>query len=453
MTKSSGNPGMNQQELSAASAIGALYLVRMLGLFMVLPVLPLATDDVPLATPLLIGIAIGIYGLSQGLLQIPLGFLSDRYGRKPVIAAGLMIFVIGSFVAGSAQDVYQLIIGRFLQGCGAIASTLLALMADVTRVDQRSKSMAIIGIAIAGSFGLALILGPLVAANFGVAGIFNLTGVLGILGLLLLMTRVPSPTVMANNLDSALQTGLLKTALGNPNLWRLNISILILHLLLVSGFSVFPLLLEATGEIAENDHYLYYLGLLVLSFVGMLPIMTLSDRLPDARPILLSMIATCFLGFLLLSQNQGYLAVLAGIALFFIGFNLLEVVLPAQVSKLSGAGARGTSMGVYTTCQFLGIFAGGIISGWILTEYDLTVLLSVNMVIVAIWFAVCVGFPRLGDIGSRTISLVNLPKSSAKERLEALSSVVGVLDVVVIEDEQVAYLKVDEQCFQDEFLE
>jgi len=449
----SGKPGMNQQELSAATAIGALYLVRMLGLFMVLPVLPLATDDVPMATPLLIGIAIGIYGLSQGLLQIPLGFLSDRYGRKPVIAAGLMVFILGSFVAGFAQDIYQLIAGRFLQGCGAIASTLLALMSDVTRVDQRSKSMAIIGIAIAGSFGLALVLGPLIAGNFGLSGIFNLTGVLGLLGLVLLFTRVPSPVVLANNRDSAVQTDLLRETLGNSNLWRLNISVLFLHMLLVSGFSVFPLLFEATGEIVEQDHYLYYLVLLILSFVGMMPFMALSDRFSDARPVLMAMIVSCFLGFLVLSQDQGYYPVLIGITLFFMGFNLLEVVLPAQVSKLSGAGARGTSMGVYTTCQFMGIFAGGVVSGWVLSVYDPAVLLRVNLGILALWFAIAIGFPRLGDIGSRTISLANLPKASAKERLEALSSVDGVLDVVVIEEDQVAYLKVDEQQFQDEFLE
>ena len=444
---------MNQQELRAASAIGALYLVRMLGLFMVLPVLPLAVDDVPRATPLLIGIAIGIYGLSQGLLQIPLGFLSDRYGRKPVIAGGLLVFVLGSFVAGFAQDVYQLIAGRFLQGCGAVASTLLALMSDVTRVDQRSKSMAIIGIAIASSFGLALVLGPLIAGSFGLAGIFHLTGVLGLLGVLLLFTRVPNPTVMANNLDSAVQIPLLRKTLGDWRLWRLNLSVFCLHLLLVSGFSVFPWLFESTGEITRDEHYLYYLGLLVLSFLGMMPFMAISDRLADTRPIMLAMIACCFVGFLVLSQGPYFWWVLAGVTLFFMGFNLLEVVLPAQVSKVSAAGARGTSMGVYTSCQFLGIFAGGLVSGWVLTSYDPGVLLWVNMGVVVFWFLVGLGFPVLGDLGSRTISLNNLPQASAKGKLEALSSVDGVLDVVVIEEEQIAYLKVDEQQFQDRYLE
>lgn len=447
-----GKSNMNQQELSAASAIAALYLVRMLGLFMVLPVLPLAGLDVPLATPMLIGIAIGIYGLSQGLLQIPLGFLSDRLGRKPVIAGGLLVFVVGSFIAGFAQDIYQLIAGRFLQGCGAIASTLLALMADVTRVDQRSKSMAIIGIAIAGSFGLALVLGPLIEGSFGLAGIFHLTGVLGLLGIVLLFSRVPSPTVMANNLDSAVQRSQLRATLTDWSLWRLNVSVFCLHLLLVSGFSVFPLLFESTGEINRDDHYLYYLGLLVLSFVGMMPFMAISDRLADNRPILLSMIACCFLGFFMLSQGPDYWWVLLGIMLFFMGFNLLEVVLPAQVSKLSAAGARGTSMGVYTSCQFLGIFAGGLVSGSILSMYDSTVLLWVNMGVVGFWFLLSLGLPALGDLGSRTVSLNKLKHTSAKGMLEALSSVDGVLDVVVIEEEQIAYLKVDEQQFQDEHL-
>ncbi len=444
---------MNQQELGAAFAIGCLYLVRMLGLFMVLPVLPLAVEEIPAATPLLIGLAIGVYGLSQAVLQIPLGFLSDRFGRKPVIAAGLILFVTGSFVAGAADDVYTLILGRFLQGCGAIASTLLALMSDLTRVNQRSKSMAIIGIAIASSFGLSLVLGPLIAGSFGLSGIFYLTGALGLFGIVLLLVSIPTPTVMTNNLDSSVQLDTLAAALRNASLWRLNISIFCLHLLLVSGFSIFPLLFEAAGVTKTNEQGLYYLAALVLSFVLMIPLMLLSDRMTDSRPMVLAMVGLCFAAFLLLSLLPGYYAILAGVTLFFMGFNLLEVVLPAQVSKLSPAGSRGTSMGVYTSSQFLGIFAGGLVSGWILMRYDISALLMVNMVITAAWFLVCLTFPRLGAIGNRTIQLSNLDSESALERVAALLSVDGVIDAVVLGSEQVAYLKVDEQRIDDEQLE
>ena len=223
---------MNRQEVSAAAAIGLLYLVRMLGLFMVLPVLPLIEDEVPGATPFLIGIAVGVYGLSQGFLQIPFGWMSDRFGRKPVIAAGLVVFIAGSFIAAFSDDMTGVIIGRFLQGCGAIASTLMALMADLTRIDQRARSMAIIGIAIAGSFGLSLILGPAVAAGYGINGVFMLAGCLGLVCLPILFLVVPTPTAARLNLDSAVQRQHLRSAVTDNGLWRLNLGVFCLHFLL-----------------------------------------------------------------------------------------------------------------------------------------------------------------------------------------------------------------------------
>ena len=444
---------MNRQELSAAGAIGLLYLVRMLGLFMVLPVLPLFVEDINAATPLLIGIAIGIYGLSQALLQIPFGLLSDRFGRKPLIAAGLLLFIVGSLIAGLASDIYGIIIGRFLQGCGAIASTLLALMSDLTRVSQRSKSMAIIGIAIAGSFGLSLVLGPLVAAGFGVSGIFLLSGVLGVIAMALLFSMIPSPTLRSRNLDATVQQDLLGSVLSNGSLWRLNISVFSLHFLLVSAFSAYPLLLAATGELAPADYSYYYLGLLGASFVLMMPFMWLSDRLPDVRPVLLAMIALIGISFLVLNLGSTLGFVLSGIVLFFMGFNLLEVILPAQVSKLAAAGSRGTAMGTYTTCQFLGIFAGGFVSGWILSVADIVMLMYANAGLTLAWFALALTLPATTRLGNRTVQLDRLDQQTAQQCIDGLLSVDGVLDVALLETEKVAYLKVDEQIINNEQLD
>ena len=445
-------PFMNQQEFTAASSIGLLYLIRMLGLFMVLPVLPMVGPEIDGATPLLVGLAIGIYGLSQATLQIPFGLLSDRFGRKQIIGIGLILFVVGSFVAGFSSDIYGLIAGRFLQGCGAIASTLLALMSDLTRVDQRSKSMAVVGIAIGGSFGLSLVLGPFVADSWGISGIFNLTGVLGLVGLVLLLFRIPTPTVKSVNLNSSVQKGELASVLKDLRLWRVNVSIFFLHYLLISAFSVLPLIFTRTGEIEPGDHALYYLVLLMSSFAAMMPFMWLADRLKDTRLILSVMVSLSLTAFLILGQGFAYWWVMAGTMLFFMAFNLLEVLLPAQLSKIAAAGARGTSMGVYTTCQFLGIFAGGVVSGWILSVADIATLMHANVAITVVWLSICLTFPQLGQIGSRTVQLAEMPNQPAHERVDALLSMAGVIDAVIIETDQVAYLKVDESTFDDENL-
>jgi MFS family permease len=444
---------MNRQELSAASSIGLLYLIRMLGLFMVLPVLPVVAPSINGATPLLIGLAIGVYGLSQAMLQIPFGLLSDVFGRKTIIAGGLTLFIVGSFVAGLSESIVGVILGRFLQGCGAIASTLLALMSDLTRVDQRGKSMAIVGIAIGSSFGLALVLGPWIGASWGLSGVFNLSGLLGLVGLVVLFALIPSPQVMSVNLDASFQKNRLLLVLKDLVLWRMNISVFFLHFLLVSGFSVFPMLLADTGQITSDDHSIYYLVLLTVSFILMLPFMRLFDRMPDGKPMMLIMVAFAGSAFSILGLWQSYLMVLAGMALFFMAFNLLEVVLPAQLSKIAAAGTRGTAMGVYTTCQFLGIFAGGVVSGLVLTLWDISAVMVVNVSLTLAWFGLLISFPSLGRIGSRTVALGNLAGRPANERIEGLLSVDGVVDAVIIESDQVAYLKVDEQKFDDRLLD
>ena len=378
--------------------------------------------------------------------------LSDRYGRKLILGIGLGLFVAGSLVAGFSQDIHLLILGRFLQGCGAIAATLLALMSDLTRVDQRSKAMAIIGIAIAGSFGLSLVLGPLVADTFGLSGIFYLTAILGVLALLVLVFRIPTPEMSSLNLDASVENKLLVPVLRDLRLWRVNISIFVLHYLLISLFSVLPLIFLRTGEIETRDHWLYYLVLLFTSFLAMLPFMWLSDRLQDIRIVLVIMVSLSLAAFLALGTYYSFRWVIAGTILFFMAFNLLEVILPAQLGKMADAGTRGTAMGVYTTCQFLGIFAGGAVSGWVLSVSDISTLMFVDAGIVVFWLLVCLTYPQLQAIGLRTISLREMSHLAPNAQAEGLLSVAGVIDAVIIKEEQVAYLKVDETAFKDENL-
>ncbi len=440
---------MNNQELRTAVSIGLLYLVRMLGLFMVLPVLPIAGRELDFATPALIGLALGIYGLSQAVLQIPMGLLSDRFGRKNIILAGLCLFVAGSLVAAFSDSIHGVIAGRFLQGCGAIASSLLALMSDLTRVDNRSKSMAIIGISIGASFGLALVTGPLIHNLFGLQGVFLFAALAGLAGILVLITVIPSPTVKSHNLESVLASDRIGSVIRDSGLMRLNVGIFMTHYLLMASFIVLPLIFESTGAIPQEKHHVYYFFMLLGSFVLMTPLMWMSDNPRFAKSILSFAILTCLSSMVLLGTTANYYTVLVATTLFFMGFNLLEVLLPSRVSKMAGAGSRGTAMGVYSTSQFAGIFAGGTVGGMILSVSDISTLMYANATLCLFWLFMSLSLPKLGDIASRTFSYDDSCQLSANQIVERLLSLRGVIDVVLIEEEKTAYLKVDNGEFDD----
>ena len=440
---------MNRQELRTSIAVGLLYLIRMMGLFMVIPVLPLASDDFKLSTTLLIGFAIGIHGLTQSLFQIPFGMLSDRVGRKKIIALGLVLFTIGSSVAALAENVYWLIIGRALQGCGAIASTLLALMSDLTRLEQRTKSMALIGAAIASSFGLAMLIGPILFNQFGAKSIFIFSAVSGLIGLWILFTIIPSPQSLSQNLDLKFQSSDAKRAVSSLSLWRLNMSTFVLHYLLISGFCAFPLLFDSTNQIQRDQHSYYYVLLLLVSLLAISPFIYLSDRINNTKTVILTMIVLSMLSCFLLSQTQSFYSVLLGVGLFFAAFNLLETMLPSEVGRIAPAGLRGTFIGFFMSSQFLGFFFGGIIGGWVLMHSDISLLMLVNMLVCLAWFIIILATPGSKNMGSRVVDLTGFSEKPAKEVLKELLSTRGVKDVVLIEEEHVAYLKIDQEQFDD----
>tara|TARA_R110002072_G_scaffold150059_2_gene298167 strand:+ start:19478 stop:20875 length:1398 start_codon:yes stop_codon:yes gene_type:complete len=447
---------MNAQELKAILSIALLYVVRMLGLFMVLPVLPLMADSIEASTPFLIGLALGAYGLSQAVLQIPMGIWSDRFGRKKIIGTGLVIFIIGSLVAGFATDVYGIILGRFLQGCGAIASTLLALVGDVTRSEHRTKAMAIVGMSIGASFGIALVLGPWINSMLGVEGMFFVTAGLGVLGLLVLTTfpsadshRGSDQPITGVNPESFLYLAKLKDVVKDAGIMRTTFGVFVLHYLLMSSFVVFPLLMHDTGEIEVASHHLYYFSLLLVTFVLMAPLMRLSDRTGYALPLALGMICTFIAANVVLASSGTFYTVMLGMVLFFMAFNLLEVVLPAIMSRIAPAGYRGTAMGVYSTAQFAGAFVGGALGGFIAGGWEITYVLWVNALICLIWIGVTMGLASNGRISDKVETLVysyagNTARSS-QEVLKAVLSVRGVLDAELVESEEIAYLKVNKK--------
>jgi predicted MFS family arabinose efflux permease len=279
-------------EKRATASLATLYGFRMLGLFMVLPVLALHIDEYRGATPMMLGIILGAYGLAQAILQIPLGMLSDKIGRRPVILGGLALFVLGSVIAANAESAVELVVGRVVQGAGAIASTLMALVSDLTSEENRTKAMAAIGASIGMSFMLAMILGPLISSVMGLAGVFWVTALLGCLGVLIFLRFVPRRVALQSNRETSTDLSQMSRLLQDPNLLRLNIGIFTLHLALMAGFTVIPRLLSDELGITGDNLWWVYLCLLGGGFIAMLPVMILGEKYQRQKVSFISAIIT-----------------------------------------------------------------------------------------------------------------------------------------------------------------
>lgn len=354
---------MTSAERRAVLSLSLLYAFRMLGLFMVLPVLALYAPDYVGATPALIGLALGIYGLTQACLQIPAGLLSDRWGRKPVILLGLALFGLGSVVAAGAEHIWELVLGRAMQGCGAIASALMALLADVTRDQQRSKAMAGLGASIGLSFAAAMVLGPLLSSRFGLDMVFAVTAALAVAGMLIVLWLVPTPVRVGRRSEAVAVPALLRLCLRDRQLWQLNSGVFTLHFAMTASFTTVPLLLEEAG-FPRGMHWQVYLPVLFGSFLLMLPVMIRAERGGWLREALRGMALILVLAVAAMAlTGNGRWSLLAALLVFFFAFNWLEATLPALLSRLVHPGAKGTAMGLYATSQFLGVFAGGAAAG------------------------------------------------------------------------------------------
>lgn len=376
---------MNSQELRASLGLALVFVLRMLGLFMVLPVFALYARGLMGVTPPRLGLALGIYGLTQASLQAPFGLLSDRIGRKPVIALGAVIFAIGSYIAGTAQDIDWVIFGRALQGAGAIGAVVNALVADFTRESQRTKAMALVGVSIGASFLLALILGPVLSAHIGVPGIFYTSAALGLLSLAVLYGYVPQapdlPHAEKPNVMSS-----LKAVLGNVALLRLDAGIFIQHALLTALFVAVPIALRDSAGLDSQEHWKVYLPVMLISLLGTIPLYQLGERKGHAR--LAMSVSVALLGvaqFGLLWRHDSLPFISFMLVLFFAGFNLLEASLPSLVSKTAPAAHRGTALGVYSSLQFLGIFTGGVLGGWLLGHGGPSYVFTLGGIAAVVW--------------------------------------------------------------------
>jgi len=352
---------MNSLEWRAVGGLALVQALRMLGMFMVLPVFSLYARDLPGgASGLEIGFALGVYGLAQALLQIPLGIASDRYGRKPVIVGSLLVFVAGSLIAAASHDIHWIIFGRLVQGAGALSAAASALVADITRESVRAQAMAIIGVGMGASFVLALVLGPLLAAWQGVNGIFALTAALAALAIPLVIWGVPdAPAIPRAPVR-------LRQALAEPALLRLNAGILLLSAGMTMLFIAAPLALEKTLHLALASHWQVYLPVLALSLP---PAFWLMRRHQTARLMQCAFALLAAALLLAAASSQRPHELLLALLLYFTAFNFLEGVLPAQVSQQAAPAGKGAALGVYATCQFLGGFSGGVLGGFALGHF------------------------------------------------------------------------------------
>ena len=373
---------MNSTERLFALKVSLIMSVRMLGLFMLFPVMSVYAGDYDSSTPFLIGMAIGIYGLTQALLQRPFGYLSDRFGRKPILIVGLLIFLIGSVVAANASNIIFVVIGRALQGGGAISAVLMAFLADSISEDNRAKANAFVGFQIGVAFMLSLIIGPIITSRIGLSGLFWVIGLLSIIAMLIVLSLEYSKPINYYRLSF----GAFRETLSRE-LIVLDFSVFSLHLILASGFIVMPLLIMENQIVSMIDNWQLYLPAVLLSFIGMIPLIIISEKFKKTKYILLLSIFLLIISQIIFYiSNLNFSIFLITLTIFFVAFNTVEAILPSLLSKTASASKRGLAMGIFSTSQFLGTFIGGAIGGLIYDTYDLNSVFLFTIFIAIIWW-------------------------------------------------------------------
>ena len=438
---------MNSVEKRAIAGVGGIFALRMIGLFMIVPVFSVYGDNYTHATPFLIGLAVGIYGLGQAIFQIPMSLAADKFPRKPIIMLGLVLFALGGIIAANATDIYEVIIGRALAGSGAVSAVLMALLADVTREEMRTKAMATMGLTIATSIMLAFAFGPLLVGSLGISGLFWLTAGFAILAMVLLLI-VPSPMrVLKHNLDNKSIGQQLATVLKIGDLNRLHFGIFALHLTMTAIFVILPHQLSEVMGLSVRQQGLVYLPLLFIGFAVAIPFIIVAEKRRKMRQVFLGAIALMTVALVVLALgSQVGVGIIVGLLLYFMGFNLLEATIPSWISKRAPVANKATAMGLNSSSQFFGAFVGGAMGGLLLNQSNwlawgiLAAIMAVSLLLIM----------PIADPPYLSSTTVTIPKNiDIQDWSRQMLAVNGVDELVVMAKEQVAYLKLDKTKLTD----
>ncbi|MDN3397386.1 MFS transporter [Psychrobacter sp. APC 3426] len=438
---------MNSVEKRAILGVGGIFALRMIGLFMIVPVFSVYGDNYAHATPFLIGLAVGIYGLGQAIFQIPMSLAADKFPRKPIIFLGLILFALGGMIAANATDIYEVIIGRALAGSGAVSAVLMALLADVTREEMRTKAMATMGLTIATSIMLAFAFGPLLVGSLGISGLFWLTSGFAVLAMLLLFV-VPTPMrVLKHNLDNKSIGQQLASVLKIGDLNRLHIGIFALHLTMTAIFVILPHQLSDVMGLSVRQQGLVYLPLLFIGFAVAIPFIIIAEKKRKMRQVFLGALAlmTASLALLAFGSHVG-IGIILGLLLYFMGFNLLEATIPSWISKRAPVANKATAMGLNSSSQFFGAFVGGAMGGLLLTQPNM---LAWGILAIIMGAALLLIMP-IAQPPYLSSTTVTIPKGiNIQDWSRQMLAVDGVDELVVMAKEQVAYLKLDKTQLTD----
>jgi len=436
---------MSPLELRASIGLASIYGLRMLGMFLILPVFAVYAEHLPGGeSHTLIGIALGMYGLTQAILQLPFGMASDHFGRKRVIYFGLLLFALGSFIAASAHDIYMVIFGRAIQGAGAISAAVTALLADLTREEHRTKAMAVIGMTIGLTFALSLVLGPALYHLIDIPGIFAMTGVLALLAIVVVKTAVPDPRHSHFHSDAEAAPAKLRDVLRNRELVRLNFGIFSLHAVQMSMFVVLPFALKQTGGIDANHHWQVYLPVMIISFLFMVPPIIYGEKKARLKEVFIASVALMLAAQLaFITAIQNFWGIFIVLSMYFVAFNILEASLPSIISKIAPAGSKGTAIGVYNTFQSLGFFVGGAMGGLLSSYFGASAVFMFGAGLIGVWLVLAFRMKPLPAVKNLMFHVRELSTQEARHLEERLSAVLGVTEAKVIAEEGVAYLKVD----------